>query len=545
MSKNDALLAIGGAALACHLIFKKWEFTYIPAVTTLLLLVPLALSGLLVPHYGVLLAAPVAFAIYYGVMLTSIALYRLSPWHPLANYPGPLPARLSKWWMVWQERDGQQHKYIQALHDRYGDIVRIGPNEVSLRNVDAVAPLMGTNGLPKGPAIRGQGLEPPVTGLIGIRDPAEHARRRRPWTRAFSTAALKEYEPIIIKRITQLSDQLLSQKGTLNLATWFSWFTYDIMGDMVFGGGSEMLANGDQDGVWTMFKEGGEGQMMYHHIPWLAHYAKRLPMSPALKKMRAFALGRTADRYKKGATTKDLFYYLSNEDGAEKVNPPARQVISDGVLATIAASDTTSTTISNAFWNILRYPHYYKRLQAEVDKYYPQGENAFDTTHHPKMTFLEAVLNETLRLYPVLPSGSQRAPIPSKGDRVVGPYFIPDGTQARVHFWSLHRDPRYFSHPDTFWPERWLIAEGLEAAPAGEAFVHNANAYIPFSFGPSNCVGKNLAQMEMRMAACYLLQNLEFALDPRWDPAARERSTVDQFVLVMREGVPVTVQRRN
>lgn len=90
-----------------------------------------------------------------------------------------------------------------------------------------------------------------------------------------------------------------------------------------------MLTNGDQDGIWSMFKAGGEcvcscwcvspilisicrGSMLYHHVPWLAHYAKRLPMSPEVKKMRQFVLGRTAMRYNAGATSKDLFYYLVN-----------------------------------------------------------------------------------------------------------------------------------------------------------------------------------------------------------------------------------------
>lgn len=50
--------------------------------------------------------------------------------------------------------------------------------------------------------------------------------------------------------------------------------------------------------------------LIYHHVPWLAHYAKRLPISEEVKKMRRFALGRAAIRYKNGATTKDLFYYL-------------------------------------------------------------------------------------------------------------------------------------------------------------------------------------------------------------------------------------------
>nr|BAL05149.1 cytochrome P450 [Phanerodontia chrysosporium] len=544
LDQNDALAVVVGAALVCHLIFKHLEPTYIPAVLFLLVLVPLYLSASLLPHFGPLLGPLIAFTTYHTSLLTSIGLCRISPWHPLAKYPGPLPAKLSKWWMVWKERDCKQHFYLEDLHKRYGDVVRIGPNELSICNVDAVLPLMGPNGLTKGPSTIGQGLEQPIPSLVSIRDPAEHARRRRPWTRAFSTAALKEYEPILAKRISELCGQLAQQKGTLNLATWISWFTYDVMGDLVFGGGNEMLVTGDQDGIWAMFEKSGEGQMVYHHVPWLAHYAKRLPMSPALKKMRGFALGRALERYKRGAVTKDLFYYLSNEDGSEKIPPPPAQVIGDGVLATVAASDTTSTTIANTFWHILRYPHYYKRVQAEVDMYYPPGESAFDTKHHNKLTFLEAVIHETLRLYPVLPSGSQRSPVPGKGDRVVGPYYIPDGTQARVHTWSLHRDPRYFSRPDTFWPERWLIAEGLEPAPAGEPFVHNANAFIPFSFGPANCVGKNLAYLEMRMVFCHLLQNLDFELDKSWNPAERERSAEDQFVLYMRCPLPVTVRRR-
>lgn len=82
-------------------------------------------------------------------------------------------------------------------------------------------------------ALTGQALEAPVLGVIAIRDPVEHARRRRAWTRAFSTGALREYEPILIKRITQLCEQLANQKGTANLAVWFSYFSYDFMGDMV------------------------------------------------------------------------------------------------------------------------------------------------------------------------------------------------------------------------------------------------------------------------------------------------------------------------
>ena len=93
---------------------------------------------------------------------------------------------------------------------------------------------MGTTGCPKGPNLRARAMHPPVYSLLTQRDPVEHARRRRPWNRAFSTAALKEYEPIVAKRVSQLVEGISQRKGVTDLAQWISFFTYDFMGDMVY-----------------------------------------------------------------------------------------------------------------------------------------------------------------------------------------------------------------------------------------------------------------------------------------------------------------------
>ena len=63
---------------------------------------------------------------YLTALAASTVIYRLSPWHPLARYPGPLGCRVSKLWMGAVCVPGFQHRYIQALHERYGDVVRIG-----------------------------------------------------------------------------------------------------------------------------------------------------------------------------------------------------------------------------------------------------------------------------------------------------------------------------------------------------------------------------------------------------------------------------------
>ena len=121
--------------------------------------------------------------------------------------------------------------------------------------------------------------------------------------------------------------------------------------------------------------------------------------------------------------------------------------------------------------------------------------------------------------------------------------YIPEGTQTRIHLWSVHRDPRNFSQPDTFWPDRWLIAEGLQAH-TGEKLVHDANAWVPFSFGPSNCVGKNLALQEMRTVLCHLIQRLIFRFADGYDPAQYERDHEDRFVTAVGR-LPVVIEVRN
>ena len=67
-------------------------------------------------------------------------------------------------------------------------------------------------------------------------------------------------------------------------------------------------------------------------------------------------------------------------------------VTSDAVLAIVAGSDTTATTLANVFFYLMSNPEAYKRLQAEVDKYYPPGEDPLDPKYHTQMTYLDAVM---------------------------------------------------------------------------------------------------------------------------------------------------------
>ena len=103
--------------------------------------------------------------------------------------------------------------------------------------------------------------------------------------------------------------------------------------------------------------------------------------------------------------------------------------------------------------------------------------------------------------------------------------FIPAGTQVYLPPYSHHRDARYWPRsPNTFIPDRWL----------NSTEEHTPAAFFPFSYGPANCVGKNLAMLEMRMLLCACVQQLDFELagDLVTDPGRWERELGDYSVLV-------------
>lgn len=109
-----------------HQVFKRFEPDNLAAQLALLILPPTLLSVVLHLHAPLLAAILYAFGIYLSTLVLSVVVYRLSPFHPLASYPGPLYLKVSKLSLIWIASRGAQHKFIKQLHERYGDVVRTG-----------------------------------------------------------------------------------------------------------------------------------------------------------------------------------------------------------------------------------------------------------------------------------------------------------------------------------------------------------------------------------------------------------------------------------
>lgn len=149
--KGDARLLIAATALVCifqladtrclltvkqgvHYLFKRYEPRAPLVHITLLGLPPSLLSLLIQPYFGAFGSLWRAFALFLTVLSTSVVLYRISPFHPLASYPGPLLHKISRLSFMAISAQGHQHVYIQKLHEHYGDIVRLGTSNSVVRS---------------------------------------------------------------------------------------------------------------------------------------------------------------------------------------------------------------------------------------------------------------------------------------------------------------------------------------------------------------------------------------------------------------------------
>ncbi|KAJ7865599.1 cytochrome P450 [Mycena olivaceomarginata] len=548
---NSAATALS-ASLVCYLLLKRYEPTDVPLLVGGLIVPPLIVT-FLQPDSGDLLLLPGSLlrscSLYYSGLLFWILAYRMSPLHPLSKYPGPIACRISKLWLTFIASRGKLHIYVKELHDAYGPVIRIGPNELSINEVSLVPSILGANGMPKGPlwdgrrisGKKGPGSKEAVRGnLIGARDSKLHAEARKAWNKGFNPTAVKGYEPILIRRVAQLVESLRAQETrSVNLSQ------FDFMGDMVFGGGFELMRDGDKDGLWHKMERGLYLPTLTQQIPWSIGFLPYFPMvGQEMKALGKFALDQAKRRLQEGSVHNDLFYYLIDDKRTDAEPYPFPLVVANSVLAIIAGSDTSATVLANTFFFLLSHPESYKRLQLELDEVFPHGvKEPTDAALLSSLPYLNAVIKESLRLLPPVATSLQRAPTVGTGDKVLGEDFIiPEGTSVVVPPYTMHRDTRYFSpSPDKYLPERWL--GGDNATGTNCKFVVNEDAFIPFSTGPANCAGKSLAMLEIRMVVAYVMQAFELRFAEGYNEERWEDELKDYFVM-QKGSLPVVVTSR-
>mmetsp|Transcript_4099 Transcript_4099/g.5459 ORF Transcript_4099/g.5459 Transcript_4099/m.5459 type:complete len:302 (+) Transcript_4099:2-907(+) len=194
------------------------------------------------------------------------------------------------------------------------------------------------------------------------------------------------------------------------------------------------------------------------------------------------------------------------------------------MLILFAGHDTTGHTMTWLTYELANHPEYQQRLHEEVDQFF-EDLNGRDPTYADceKLPFLTRCVMETLRLWPAVLNGTFRQL--QYNEDIKGPngklVTLPKGTYVQIPNWSRHRNT-------ALWGEDAEVFNPLREFKDDEIWSGNYKAYnpaskrfSPFTFQPRDCLGKNFAQMEMRMILAHLFHKFKFSLSEpyaKWDP---------------------------
>jgi cytochrome P450 len=166
------------------------------------------------------------------------AVYNLF-YHPLHKFPGPRLWAISNIPYTRVFLSGKGHYKMRQLHQKYGPIVRIGPNDLSVNHPDGMKDLRGHRKTGTGENSKDPSLvQLNADNIIGA-DRQNHQRYRRAVAHGFSNQSMMDQQPIISgyvdKFIEGLHEVCADGDKPLDIAAWFNSATFDIIGDLAFG----------------------------------------------------------------------------------------------------------------------------------------------------------------------------------------------------------------------------------------------------------------------------------------------------------------------
>ncbi|XP_057322620.1 cytochrome P450 9e2-like [Microplitis mediator] len=332
-------------------------------------------------------------------------------------------------------------------------------------------------------------------------------------TPAFTSSKMKAMFKLMSQCADTFGDCLVKQsekKQPFNSKDIFTRYTNDTIATCAFGVSVDSMNNPDND-----FYVLGRNATTFDGLKTLKFFIVR--SFPTIARLLSIKLFDTktekffydlvrdtiATRDAKGINRPDMIQLMmetrGSKPGSKTPELSIESMTSQAFIFFFGGFDSTATLMCFAAHEIASHPEIQEKLQKEVDQVLEKcdGDPTYEAIN--SMIYLDAVVNETLRLYPIagfmdrLCTKSFELPPTLPGSK---PLLVKPGDNLWVPVWSIHRDPQYFPDPDNFTPERF-IGEAKDSL--------NTSAYFPFGVGPRMCIGNRFALLEIKVLFFHLL----------------------------------------
>ncbi|CAD6439573.1 cf54a409-6e35-4fd6-a58e-17eb474f5c9e [Sclerotinia trifoliorum] len=425
--------------------------------------------------------------------------------------PGPWYTRFTNLILRYHEWNGNRRIYIEELHKRFGESIRIGVREFAFCGMEGVRGVYGGAGGAE------RGLD--KTGFyalfrqMGVRTTfsterrLEHKEKKRNTAKPYrNTEILK---PIIMDAIEERSRAFVrkieeAENGTIDVYRYVHCYTLDCVSHVLLG----------KEGTKSI--EEKAGMEMMNEMTYYSTFKTQL-ITFYLQPLSTFLLSLLPQKSTLLTNTHVFSTCLQPSQEPytllhtlQHATPPLTEIeIGAEIMDHLAAGiDTTGIALTYLLYTLSRPSNYgiqetlHRSLVSPLGNSErgidtnPNTNTETDTNPNPnpnqetKITYTNAIINETLRLYTPIPNSQPRF-VPKHEPKTIDKYLIPGNSTISVQAWSIHRNAQIFGDEvEEFRPERWLVgADEIREMERG---------YLAFGKGGRACIGKNLALAEMR-----------------------------------------------
>ncbi|KAF9880089.1 cytochrome P450 3A17 [Colletotrichum karsti] len=394
--------------------------------------------------------------------------------------------------------------YIYDLHRKYGDIVRVAPNEISCVDLESFTRVykMG-GGFEKAQWVGDFAEKLPSLSLSFLTNKKEAKERRRLLQRSFSLVSLRQNWETEIRHNVNLAVNKVKAEAlssSVNIHKWWTLMAADIISELSFGQSFGMLSTGKSTLYMRAIETALLGAVFKSEIPFLHFLFRLIPksslqtLSRCLEQCDAAGKDGVEKLSRRDDQTKSLFKEMIDDcvkEGRRWKSDDTVRIEAAGMM--VAGSDTTAAVLTYLIWSVLKQNDLQTRLENEIACL---GED-FDDKELEGCPLLNAVIEETLRLYPAVPSSLPRT-VP-QGGVTLASYFVAAGTVVYSPAYTLHRDSRIFPDPEKFDPDRYL--------DSSKVALQQRQAMIALGAGARVCLGQHLAMMELRLATAVFFRH--------------------------------------
>ncbi|KAJ6780315.1 hypothetical protein PWT90_09911 [Aphanocladium album] len=363
-----------------------------------------------------------------------------------------------------------------AYANSLGRTVRVGPNFVAINGIGDVKKVYNTQEtFPKSPFYNTFESPSLPRNIFSTSNVVFHCRYRRPLGGAMSESSLKSMIPELQRRAEMAMDSIATEietRGAADINKWSLFFTSDVIGDLTFGEGFNMLESSVQNQYSKDLHRASKTVGVSTQLPALVKYARYLPFEPKAIQDIRLAVLRMVTYAKHQGSDDDLM----TED----------ELISNALTYLVTSTDTTSNTLTYLVWAISENDTIRARLVDELAAL----PTDFCDTDLKTLPYLGCVIQEALRLFSSAPAPLPRV-VPRAG-AVLGGYQLDASTEVATQAYSMHRNAHVFEDPYCSNPAR-LENETRDMKDSMTAFGRGNRA----------CIGMHLAIMEIRLITAH------------------------------------------